>query len=190
MNPSLANADCPVPLLVRALEMRARRAGRWRLLQVEKRAWLFDQDIAPGDLHVLMSGLVKLVFLTPQGDERIKNLIVDQGVFAVDDLAVRFGAQAIKPSELVRLPIGWVRQEIADDMELGTLFSRFSDWVRSRKAQREQTLLCRSATERYLDIRQQQPNLIERLPQGDIAHYLGITPIAFSRIKRRIGTSA
>jgi hypothetical protein len=33
------------------------------------------------------------------------------------------------------------------------------------------------------------PDIAARLPQGDIARFIGVTPVAFSRIKRRIAQS-
>ncbi len=34
------------------------------------------------------------------------------------------------------------------------------------------------------------PEVAARLPQGDMARFIGVTPVAFSRIKRRIGPQA
>ncbi len=41
---------------------------------------------------------------------------------------------------------------------------------------------------RYLALRAGAPEALARLPQGDVARFLGVTPVAFSRIKRRVGT--
>ena len=40
--------------------------------------------------------------------------------------------------------------------------------------------------ERYLELLQTQPNLLQRLPQYHLASYLGIEPESLSRLKRRI----
>ncbi len=132
-------------------------------------------------------GLLKLTYLTQEGDERIKSFIVDEGLFAVDPGGLAFGARALEPSILVRLPLRWVRRQISERPDLQRAQLQFSEWVRRRKSLREQALLCASAAERYRILQAQDQDLIQRLPQGDIARYLGITPIAFSRIKRRLG---
>jgi hypothetical protein len=56
----------------------------------------------------------------------------------------------------------------------------------ARKQQREEALLCDSAETRYRNMLKDEPALLARLPQGDIARFLRVTPIAFSRIKRRV----
>lgn len=40
--------------------------------------------------------------------------------------------------------------------------------------------------ERYLSLLEKRPNLAKRVPQNQLASYLGIKPESLSRIKRRI----
>ena len=62
----------------------------------------------------------------------------------------------------------------------------FSAWVLRRKQAREAALLSMTPEARYRALLTHAPDALARLPQGDIARFLGITPIAFSRIKRRM----
>ena len=43
-----------------------------------------------------------------------------------------------------------------------------------------------SPEERYLNLQHQRPDLLNRIPQHQIATYLGITPVSLSRIRNRI----
>jgi CRP-like cAMP-binding protein len=43
-----------------------------------------------------------------------------------------------------------------------------------------------SAKERYLKLRKERPDLIQRVPQYQLASYLGITPESLSRIRKRL----
>lgn len=54
------------------------------------------------------------------------------------------------------------------------------------KTKRELSLLKDSAEQRYLDIVNQQPHLIQNIPLQYLASYIGITPQALSRIRGRI----
>jgi len=54
------------------------------------------------------------------------------------------------------------------------------------KSRRELSLLTKSAEERYLDLFSQRPELIQHIPLKHIASYIGVTPQALSRIRRRI----
>lgn len=58
--------------------------------------------------------------------------------------------------------------------------------VFSKVIQRLLTLHTLSAEEQYLDLLASKPHLIQRIPQYMIASYIGITPEALSRIRRRL----
>lgn len=45
---------------------------------------------------------------------------------------------------------------------------------------------CKTATQRYKDLLQQQPGLLNRVSLGHIASYLGITQVSLSRIRAEI----
>lgn len=51
-----------------------------------------------------------------------------------------------------------------------------------KKEQREYELLCLSAQQRYQALLARKPDIYDFVTQGDIAKYLGITPVALSRI--------
>ena len=54
------------------------------------------------------------------------------------------------------------------------------------KSQRELSLLSKSAEQRYLDLFTERPKLLQQIPLKYIASYIGVTPQALSRIRRRI----
>ena len=55
-----------------------------------------------------------------------------------------------------------------------------------KKEQREYEFLNLPAEERYQKFAEANPDLVEQITQNDIARYLGITPVALSRIKKRL----
>lgn len=54
------------------------------------------------------------------------------------------------------------------------------------KSEREQSLLNETAEQRYLSLFKNRPNLIKEIPLKYLASYIGITPQALSRIRKRI----
>lgn len=54
------------------------------------------------------------------------------------------------------------------------------------KSRRELSLLNESAEQRYLNLYSEQPQLIREIPLKYIASYIGVTPQALSRIRKRI----
>lgn len=190
MNLDLLETSSPVVELVGLLTDKARNAGQLRTAHVAKGARLFDQGKQVDTVFMLQSGLVKLVYETVDGDQWIKSLIVDCGLFGPSDVgeveSIAYSASAIEPSTLGQVPLNWISHTLTNSPELAVAYARFVNWVRQRKEAREAALLCQTAEERYRDLMRHSSSLLLRMPQSDIARYLRITPIAFSRIKRRI----
>ncbi|WP_262151789.1 Crp/Fnr family transcriptional regulator [Chryseobacterium foetidum] len=78
-------------------------------------------------------------------------------------------------------------QELYARSAVGNYLGRISaENLYVRKTQREISLLVNSAEERYLNLAKAYPNFISDIPLKHIASYIGITPQALSRIRRRI----
>ncbi len=54
------------------------------------------------------------------------------------------------------------------------------------KTKREKDFLTKSATERYLELVNTRPELVQQIPVHFIAKYLGIKPESLSRIRKEI----
>ena len=174
---------------------RASGAGLWKLNQHERGAALLQQGEASDRLLVLTRGLAKLTYLSRSGDEWNKSFIVDQGLLgAIDGGISRFGAVAVEPCTIVGLPIAWAREAVGHVKQSRPISGSpprpahsAAGWSSaSRRAKRP---CCETAEVRYLDLLAAKPSLLARLPQGDIARHLRVTLIAFSRIKRRTGST-
>jgi len=190
MNPGSVPPPDPATALAAAIAERAeaQRIGLERV--VARGEAIFEQGEPLDRAFILRSGLVKLVYATASGEEWIKSLIADRnllGPSGQDRAApMAYSAIAVERSALIAVPVDWLSREIVASAGLTAAYTRFIDWVRMRKEAREQALLCRSAEERYRDLLANESRLIIRLPQADIARFLRITPVAFSRIKRRM----
>lgn len=78
-------------------------------------------------------------------------------------------------------------QDIYAQTEVGNTIGRHaSEALFIEKSKREISLLNNTAEERYLNLFTEQPQLIQLIPQKYLASFIGITPQALSRIRRRI----
>lgn len=78
-------------------------------------------------------------------------------------------------------------QTIYAQTEVGNAIGRFAaEQIYLKKAKRELSLLNDTAEQRYLNLFSEQPHLIQQIPLKYIASYIGITPQALSRIRKRI----
>jgi CRP-like cAMP-binding protein len=60
------------------------------------------------------------------------------------------------------------------EINLGEIQEQFGEFINS------------SPEERYESVLRKRPQLVDRVPQHQLASYLGITPESLSRIKKRI----
>ncbi len=78
-------------------------------------------------------------------------------------------------------------QSIYSETEIGNIIGRKAgEDLFIKKSLRELSLLNESAEQRYLNLFAEQPKLIKEIPLKYIASYIGITPQALSRIRKRI----
>lgn len=78
-------------------------------------------------------------------------------------------------------------QEIYKVYSIGNMIGRLTvEHMYVEKLNREFSFLSETAEERYLKLMKEQPGLFQMIPLKHIASYMGITPQALSRIRRRI----
>ena len=78
-------------------------------------------------------------------------------------------------------------QEVYSQTKIGNLIGRLSsERLYLNKSKRELSLLNDSAEQRYLNLFTERPNLLKEIPLKYVASYIGVTPQALSRIRKRI----
>ena len=78
-------------------------------------------------------------------------------------------------------------QEIYSKTTIGNTLGRYaSEGLYMKKTKRELSLLTKTAEDRYLDLFKEEPRLLQQISLKYIASYIGITPQALSRIRKRI----
>lgn len=78
-------------------------------------------------------------------------------------------------------------QSIYNETEKGNALGRITNEnLFLKKSIRNLALLTQTAEERYLDLFKEQPEIVQLIPLKYIASYIGITPQALSRIRKRI----
>lgn len=151
---------------------------------------LFHQGDEIGDLFIVKQGLLKAYYITESGKEFVKSFIAEgQLIASLSALLGRgrctFSVVALEDCEVRVAP----RQQVLVLQEGGVEALRGLNNVlldlAQKKEKREYEFLCLSAEERYQSFLKEYPEIADRISQVDIAAYLGITPVALSRIKAR-----
>lgn len=94
--------------------------------------------------------------------------------------------ELMEDSELYVIKRAKLQQLYNEDIHIANWGRRFAETELLDAEVRVITLLLATATERYRDLLDNQSDLLQRLPLGCIASYLGITQVSLSRIRASI----
>ncbi|WP_434340479.1 Crp/Fnr family transcriptional regulator [Motilimonas cestriensis] len=149
---------------------------------------LFRQGEMEDALYFVKQGLFKAYYLCQDGKELVKSFIAEGDVITnlsavFEREPCTFSLLALEPAALVKVDFDSLYQHTLDDLQLSRFMLTSLIKLAQKKERREYEFLCLDATTRYQQLMQRQPDLLHRITQNDIARYLGITPVALSRIK-------
>lgn len=142
-------------------------------------------------VYFVKSGLLRAYFQLVDGSEKTKEFFWQQDYILLfrpllSDLLLPFGVVALEPCELVRLPVNTYLAQLKDD-------DCWRDFHHAQlathllyKEKKEAFLLLNNPEQRVAQFLAEFDWLCRRVPDYVIASYLGITPISFSRIKKRL----
>lgn len=151
---------------------------------------VFSQGEVCRQIYYIHTGLVKLSYLTLEGKEMVKSFITEGQIFGsmqsqITGGASTFSAITLESIQVDALDYSILQQLINENTELQKLMLHFFQQLALKKEIREYEFLCLSARQRYQKLCHESPDLVNRVKQADLALYLGITPIALSRLKHR-----
>ena len=152
---------------------------------------VFMQGDADRSLYLLREGLLKAYYLSENGKEAVKSFLLPGDV--IGSLAAfgqhgicSFNLLCMEPTKLLGVRFDKLIETSRQDQELANAMVDMLLQLSMKKEKREFDFLCRSAEERYRELLELSPNLVEKVTQNDVARYLGVTPVALSRLKKRI----
>ena len=152
---------------------------------------LFSQGDCDSNVYFVRSGLLKAYYIRADGKEHIKSFlpegsIIGSMVALVDDDPCTFSLVAVENGAVIGMPFVRLKEAAGRDIRLANAMIDFLSVYGKRKERREYELLSLSPEERYCLLIETMPDVAHRVSQADLAAYIGVTPQALSRIKRRI----
>ncbi|MFH6769332.1 Crp/Fnr family transcriptional regulator [Gaetbulibacter aquiaggeris] len=114
----------------------------------------------------------------------------DQFISAYDSFLTQtpsaYQLQALTETSLLSITYDDL-QEVYNKTQIGNLIGRLTaERLFLLKSKREQNLLNLSAEERYMKLFKERPELLKVIPLKYISSYIGVTPQALSRIRKRL----
>ena len=169
-----------------------------------KSAWhsLPRKELSAGDLLIspgqvvdkiwrIDSGIIRLYYLGPDGKERNRSFHFEGGWIATGappcNTGSLFAAEAIEVSNVVSLSYREIAYWNNTYPEINNLIAETMEYLFRSQTCREAELLLLDATARYQMFLKLYAPIAHRIPLYHVASYLGITNVALSRIRRKLG---
>ncbi|NLQ17301.1 Crp/Fnr family transcriptional regulator [Marinomonas sp. M1K-6] len=158
---------------------------------VRKGDYLFQQGDFANRLYFLHSGLVRYVSVSDEGKEFTQTFaksprIIGSTKAMVMETRALFGIQALDDCMITSFPWNAFYAQMRHDTGFLECYAKFLERIFITKEERENAFVKHSAERRYLEFCATYPELKNTIPQQQIASYIGITPVALSRIRQKL----
>lgn len=140
---------------------------------------------------IVLEGVVRHYYVDAKGRESVK-AFRGPGEFSAPYAEIiqkkpsRTFIQALAPTRLLTIDVEKFEAMAAQSVDVQRLARRFVELHFVNKEQREYEFLQLSAEERYRKFCAELPEHLSQIPQHQVASYIGITPVALSRIRARV----
>jgi CRP-like cAMP-binding protein len=156
---------------------------------------LFRAGAPARHVYFVGGGIVRLAYETTDGKERVKGFSGPARFFGsaralVGDGMASFTASALTPVHVERLAYAVLERMASTEIVWQKVLARGFQQFGMRKEQREHDLLTLDAEARYRRFLVEYADIHQQIPQKDVAAYIGITPVALSRIRGRLREDA
>lgn len=194
MSSSLDCLACVPAELARSIAADDALLQRWKALprrRFEAGATLVRIGEASTTLWLIERGLVRFYFLSAEGQERNKSFHAE-GAWIASGLPPHvapspYAIEALEPVSAVELSYAELAACQRAFPAVQPVLAEVFACSFARQAAREAELLMQDAAQRYRCFLAERGAVAARLPLHHVASYLGITDVALSRIRRRLG---
>lgn len=168
--------------------------GIFHVSKLQKNQFLVGAGETPTTLGFLVSGIMRLYYISDSGFEFTKSFCVQGDVIAAYTALLnkepsKLFIQALEDSTLLIANYEEYQAVTAESPCWQKVNQNIVERLFMKKEKRESALLLDSAQTRYMEFRNEYPGLESRIKQRLIASYLGITPVTLSRIRARLRKS-
>lgn len=163
-----------------------------RFKKVERGEIVVKTGEQPTKFFMIVSGLARYYYLAHDGKEWNKAFFREgQLIGSLSSFLTRqpctYTIAALETCQLAAIPASLFGQDTERHPQLDRLLNSSVQLIMLRNEAREAMLLTCNSEARYRWLLANQEWLVRRVPQYQLASYLGVEPASLSRVKRRLG---
>ncbi len=167
-------------------------SSRLQKIEIKKKQIISKAGEIENYISFLLTGKTRLFIPKEEEEKEITFGFSFSGEFvsAYDSFLTRlpstYQIEALSNTSLLRISYKDLQEVYKKTIDGNFIGRMIAEKLLLIKSKRELSLLNETAEERYLKLFKERPNLFQEIPLKYIASYIGVTPQALSRIRRRI----
>jgi CRP-like cAMP-binding protein len=161
------------------------------LKTVPKNTILTHYESIEQNAYFLISGIVKISMISNDGHERVLEFFFPNSFFSAYTSFLTQQPSNVEIETLTECEVEIIKHhDINEAYKTSLLANKLGRVVTEHyyinKTNREKDFLTKSAIERYKNLIENRPELVQQIPVQLIAKYLGIEPESLSRIRKTL----
>lgn len=152
-----------------------------------------DEGSSSQKLAYIRKGLIRAYHIKPNGDDITLILRWENQFIASHDSIIfkqpsRFIYQALEDTIVLEMDYAKAEPILDNNPRLSATTKTILQHMLAETLQRVEMFVLCTPEERYLQLVQEKPDILNRVPNKYLATLLGITPVSLSRIRKRIAS--
>lgn len=153
--------------------------------------YLIKEGTVKREVFFIKKGLIRVFAINDKGDEITIRISTENQPIASPDIILfdqpsRFYFQALEPTETLSIDYDLMQKVISKTPALEQNRKNILLNILKESQARVESFVLYSPEERYIRFVEDNPGIVNRVPDKYIANVLGITPVSLSRIRKRI----
>jgi CRP-like cAMP-binding protein len=164
-----------------------------KIKTIEKDAFFIKAGEYKPVIAIVLKGIIRAYYITDTGQEMTpffwdENLVTGswETLYLKQPSALNY--EAIETTSLAIVDFIAFKQLAVQTPTLQKVYIEMVEIILTNTLLHQQSYINEKPEKRYELFKQQSPHLLQRISQKHMASHLGITPISFSRMKKRLGS--
>ncbi|MCB9033803.1 MAG: Crp/Fnr family transcriptional regulator [Chitinophagales bacterium] len=162
----------------------------FEFVTIPKKEHLIKSGVYYGKIVFVISGLFRAYYHLEDTEHtfwfREENTVFASHRSILQNKPSSISYQALEDSVVAVVDYYLLKQMAKDDPEIAKSIMTVLEGLVLELIDRVEEFITMLPEERYIHFIQVHENIVTRLPQNQLASYLGITPVSFSRLKSRM----
>jgi CRP-like cAMP-binding protein len=163
-------------------------------IEVDSKTQLVKPGEIPNKIYLLISGIMRVYLSSEDGKEYNNKFFLSMSFVApltalVTNSKSILTYEALTPCQLYEINFDVFIDLVNTNLSVSSLYIKGLEHVYMEYEKRQLDFISMNATQRYLALKEDIPEIDTLISQYQIASYLSITPVQLSRIRKKIKTA-